>query len=56
MIFMCTTKFDIEEKHLAFIKQYMTKEEDEEAEEERSAQLLADDSVLNRSDRSDWCL
>jgi hypothetical protein len=42
-MFMCTTKFDIEEKHLAFIKQYMTKEEDEEAEEERSAQLLADD-------------
>jgi hypothetical protein len=53
MMFMCTTKFDIEEKELAFIKHYMTKEEEEEAAEEKNAQLPAEDLTNLISDDED---
>jgi hypothetical protein len=35
---MCTTKFDIEEKELAFINQFLTKDEREAGNEEKDAQ------------------
>lgn len=38
MMFMCTTKFDIEEKELAFLGQFLSKEEREAANEEKEAQ------------------
>lgn len=38
MMFMCTTRFDIEDKQLAFIKDFQTKEEIEIAREETDAQ------------------
>jgi len=53
MMFMCTTKFDIEEKELAYIKQYMTKEEEEEAAEERNAQIPAEELTDLISDNED---
>jgi hypothetical protein len=38
MMFMCTTKFDIEEKELAFASECLSREEKEAAAEERTAQ------------------
>ncbi|RJE25686.1 hypothetical protein PHISCL_01949 [Aspergillus sclerotialis] len=37
-MFICTTKFDIEEKELAFINQYLLMEEREVANKEKDAQ------------------
>lgn len=37
-MFMCTTKFDIEEKELTFMNQFLTKEERETGDEEKDAQ------------------
>ena len=37
-MFMCTTKFDIEEKELAFISECLSREEKEAAAEERASQ------------------
>lgn len=52
-MFMCTTRFDIEEKQLAFVRDFLTKEEKAIAEEERDAQdpdndlvdLISDDEL-----------
>lgn len=38
MMVMCTAKFDIEEKELVFINQFLTKEESEAGNEETDAQ------------------
>ena len=38
MMFMCTTRFDVEDKQLAFIKDFQTKEEIETEREETDAQ------------------
>lgn len=43
MMFMCATRFDIEEKQLAFIRDFLTKEEQEIAAEEKDAQFAHDD-------------
>ncbi|KAJ5253812.1 uncharacterized protein N7525_007394 [Penicillium rubens] len=43
MMFMCATRFDIEEKQLAFVKDFLTKEEQEIAAEENDAQFTHDD-------------
>jgi hypothetical protein len=43
MMFMCTSKFDIEEEQLALNKEYLLKNELQEAEEDTGAQLLQDD-------------
>jgi hypothetical protein len=43
MMFMCATRFDIEEKQLAFVRDFLTKEEQEKAAEEKNAQFTHDD-------------
>lgn len=52
-MFMCTTRFEIEEKQLAFVRDFLPKEEKAIAEEERDAQdpdndlvdLISDDEL-----------
>lgn len=53
MMFMCTTKFNIEEQQLAFIKQYLTKEEREEIEEDQNAQLPEENVIDPISDNEE---
>lgn len=43
MMYMCTTRFEIEEEQLAFIKEYLSGEEIETASEEKSTQGVQDD-------------
>jgi hypothetical protein len=50
MMFMCATRFSIEEKQLAFINQYLTNEEKEAIVEEKSAQLHEEDLINPISD------
>lgn len=42
MMYMCTTKFELEDEQLAFIKEYLLSGERETANEEQDAQLLQD--------------
>jgi transcriptional regulator of heat shock response len=43
MMFMCTSKFEVEEEQLALNKEYLLKNELQEAEEDTGTQLLQDD-------------
>jgi hypothetical protein len=40
MMFMCTSRFEIEEKQLAFVNNYLSNEETQVDDEERDAQFL----------------
>jgi len=42
MMYMCTTRFELEDEQLAFIKEYLLSGERETANEEQDAQLLQD--------------
>ena len=53
MMFMCTTKFDIEEKELAFISHFLSKEEREAANEEKESQALDDLDPISDNEEDD---
>jgi hypothetical protein len=53
MIFMCATRIDIEEKQLAFVKDFLTKEKQEIAAEEKNAQFTHDDLAEIISDHEE---
>ncbi|KAE8553788.1 hypothetical protein EYB25_005170 [Talaromyces marneffei] len=42
MLFMCTSRFEVEEKELSLIKQYLLNEEQQALDEEKDAQQLQD--------------
>jgi hypothetical protein len=42
MLFMCTSRFEVEEKELSLMKQYLSNEEQQALDEEKDAQQLQD--------------
>ena len=55
-MFMCAAKFDVEEKQLAFIKEFLTKEEVEAASEEKDAQAQDTLDPISDSEEDDVAL
>lgn len=53
MMFMCSSKFEVEDEQLAFIKEYLSNEEAQEASEERDAQVAQDDDLDPISDNDE---
>lgn len=42
MLYMCTSKFEVEEEYLALTKQYLSNEEQQALDDEKNAQQLQD--------------
>lgn len=50
MLFMCASKFDVDEKELALISEFLSDEEKEEANEEKSSRFLDDLDPISDSE------
>ena len=50
MLFMCTSKFDVDEKELALISEFLLDEEKEEVNEEKSSWFLDDLDLISDSE------
>ena len=53
IIFMCTSKFDIEEKQLALISEFLSDEDKEQASEERDTPFLEDLDPISDTEEDD---
>ena len=50
MLFMCASKFDVDEKELALISEFLSDEEKEEANKEKSSRFLDDLDPISNSE------
>jgi hypothetical protein len=56
MMYMCTSKFDIEEKQLALISEFLSDEEKEQGSEERATPFLEDLDSISDNEEDDVVL